>query len=164
MPKRREKELSDRYDNEMFWYDEQGVYRNFCNHLSKKLANITLNAGLSQAQMADLLQTNRQTVSDIARRGGLSAQEMSGERAIRKTPAYLVWRYSWVTGVPVEEILDFSPTDTEKKYELPERRKKPLKKQELSATEKDLIEIFKNLDDKQKQLLIKIARDINETR
>ena len=164
MSKRREKELSDRYDNEIFWYDELGVYKHFCNHLSKKLANITLNAGLTQAEMADLLQTNRQTVSDIARRGGLSVQEMSGERAIRKTPAYLVWKYSWITGVPIEEILDFQPSDTEEEYELPKRRKKTIKKQELSATEKELIGIMRNLDDKQKLLLMKIARDINETR
>ena len=104
-------------------------------------------AKITNAQMADKLQTNRQSISAFAKRGGITAEERNGERKIRKIPAYLILRYAEETGVSPNEILGYET-----------------KNDELSEEQKELIEISKDFDNKQLQLLIKIAKSINETK
>lgn len=147
MPRRKEKPLQNGYGIQIQWYDETQRYIEFCDTLSKRLYKIMRDAKITNAQMADKLQTNRQSISEFAKRGGITAEERNGERKIRKIPAYLILRYAEETGVSPNEILGYET-----------------KNDELSEEQKELIEISKDFDNKQLQLLIKIAKSINETK
>ncbi len=157
------KKLLNSYKDPILWYDETQEYIEFCDYLSVKLYNIGRDAGLKKSQIADKMHTNRQAISAMAKQGGLNAKEKSGERAIRITPAYFIWKYSEITGIPVEEILDF-------KFEKEDdsdgaKLKRIIKKRRMMSEEQsELIKISESLDKTQMQLLIKIAKDINETR
>lgn len=143
MARRKVKQLTNGYGKEVAWYDNTKEYINFCDELSKKLYKITYDAGKTQAEMADLLLTNRQTISDIARRGGLSEKEKAGERTIRKTPAYFILKYAEITGISPNEILRYKKSTNN-----------------ITPAQQQLLSITSTFDDKQLQLLIKIAEDI----
>lgn len=174
------------YPETYLWYDETLDYWQFVNMLTQRLYQFTKDYGETQSSMANKLHVTKQIMSEISRRGGLKRLNVKKTERIPKINAYLILRFAEITGISPNEILGYPRNIEEikekrvlwKSYEetpyvdritsedlhLDIKKKNSPKKHDKNKPIEELCEVISGYSEEQMQLLLKIAKDIKETK